>query len=285
MEKKLNVDLHMHTTASDGGLTPADLILRACEKSLNVIAITDHDTTDGVKPAQRTAGNALLVIPGIELSAEDAGRDVHTLGYFIDIENPHFQSELTHFREVRYKRAQKIVDKLNELGLPLDWARIVELADGGSIGRPHIARAMIEAGYVASVQEAFDRYIDNGGPAYVSRKRLSPEQAITMIHSAGGAAVLAHPGLVENYPAMIERLVPAGLDGIEVYHPDNPEQVQKHLLALADRYNLLITGGTDFHGLDTKDVTFADLGSIQPPPESVDALRERADFYSRTKPG
>jgi 3',5'-nucleoside bisphosphate phosphatase len=279
------LDLHTHTTASDGGLTPADLILRAGQKHLDVIAITDHDTTAGIKPAQQAAPESLVVIPGIELSAEDQGRDVHTLGYLMNIDDVNFQSRLSRFREDRYYRAQKIVNKLEALHLPLAWERIEALADGGSIGRPHIARAMIEAGYVASIQEAFDRYLDNGGPAYISRKRLSPEEAIEMIHEAGGVAVLAHPALIENYPAMVERLVLAGLDGVEVYHPDNSDEVRRNLFKLAEKYDLLVTGGTDFHGLETDDVTFADLGSVNPPPETLNALQQRAQLYSRIKPG
>lgn len=267
----LRADLHLHTTASDGQLAPSDVIRRARDRRLEAVAITDHDTTAGIAEAQAAAGT-LLVIPGIELSAEDQKLDVHVLGYFVDGQNAAFQATLTRFRDDRARRGQRIVEKLAALGLPVAWERVLELADGGSVGRPHVARAMVEAGYVESTHEAFNRYLHNGGPAYVSRERLTPEAAIDLIHSAGGAAVLAHPGLLANYAAMVERLVPAGLDGVEVAHPKNPPILRDNLRALAARYNLIMTGGTDFHGPDSE----ADLGSITPPPGCIAALQARA---------
>lgn len=270
-------DLHAHTTASDGQLTPTELVNLAQQIGLRVIGVTDHDTTGGVEEAQQAAGSALEVIPGVELSAEDEAGDVHTLGYFIDIHIASFQEKLERFRAGRYYRGQEIVKKLAALGMPLEWARIEAIANGGAIGRPHIARAMVEAHYVSSIQEAFDRYIDNDGPAYVPRTRLSPEEAIALIHEAGGAAVLAHPGLLDDYEAMIERLVPAGLDGVEVVYPRHSTEVEVRTRLLADRYGLVMTGGSDFHGLNI--VGKAMLGSVSPPPESVEALRERAKQY------
>lgn len=274
------LDLHTHTTASDGQQSPLELVQIAQKIGLKTLAITDHDTTEGVLPAQEAAGDTLEIIPGVELSAEDEAGDVHTLGYFIDIHNTTFQDKLERFRAGRYYRGQEIVKKLAALGLPLDWARIEAIADGGSIGRPHIARAMLEAGHVKSIQDAFDKYIDNGGVAYVPRTRLSPEEAIEMIHEAGGAAVLAHPGLLDDYESMIERLVPAGLDGVEVVYPKHTTEVELRTRLLANRHNLIMTGGSDFHGLNMPGKAM--VGSVNPPPESVAALRERAKHYAKS---
>lgn len=272
------LDLHAHTTASDGQLSPIELIMLARELHLDAIAVTDHDTTEGVGEAQAAASEHMLVIPGVELSAEDEAGDVHTLGYFVNVQNRHFQSELHRFREGRFFRGREIVEKLGEMKMPLAWERIEAQANGGAIGRPHIARAMVEAGYVNSVQEAFDRYIANDGPAYVPRTRLSPEGAIAMIHRAGGAAVLAHPGLLDDFRTMVERLVPAGLDGIEVVYPTHSTEVEIQVRMLAERYDLVMTGGSDFHGLNIPNKAM--LGSVNPPEEAVEALRARAARYA-----
>jgi hypothetical protein len=279
----MRVDLHLHTNASDGQYTPAEVIAIAREHQLDVIAITDHDTTDGVARAQAAANGRPLVIPGIELSAQDEDSDVHMLGYFIDAAATRFQSTLRAFREQRLNRGQQIVDRLTQLGLAVDWEDVAAIADGAAIGRPHIARAMVKAGYVHSVKEAFDRYLYNGGPAYVARYRLAPEQAIHLIHEAGGAAVLAHPGLLRDYRRMVERLVPAGLDGLEVMHPENNETVRLNLRGLAQQHNLIITGGSDYHGASVSEG--ARPGSTNPPSECVEALRQRARRYQAGNSG
>jgi 3',5'-nucleoside bisphosphate phosphatase len=273
------LDLHTHTTASDGQQTPSEVVALAKQAGLKILAITDHDTTEGIEEAQAVAKQSLMVIPGVELSAEDDAGDVHTLGYFIDIHNAHFQSELKRFRAGRHFRGHEIVEKLAEMNMPLAWERIEAQAKGGAIGRPHIARAMVEAGYVKSTQEAFDLYISNDGPAYVPRTRLSPEEAIAMIHSAGGVAVLAHPGLLADYHAMIERLVPAGLDGVEVVYPKHNVETETSLRIQAQNHGLIMTGGSDFHGLTA--VGKAMIGSVNPPEEAVNALRERAKYYAQ----
>jgi predicted metal-dependent phosphoesterase TrpH len=278
----VRIDLHIHTTASDGQYTPSEIIHFARKRSLNVIAITDHDTTAGFEPARQAAQNAggsPVVIPGIELSAEDTVGDVHMLGYFFDVHNVDFQNTLDAFRERRYHRGKLIVERLAALGMPVDWEHVVAIANGGAIGRPHVARALVEAGHVDSIGEAFERYIYNGGPAYVARKRLSPEEAVELIHTAGGVAVMAHPGLVEGYEALIvERLVPAGLDGVEVVHPRNPETVRLNLRGLAARFDLVMTGGSDFHR-PQEDGSLL-LGTLNPPENCVAALRERVKRYS-----
>ena len=274
----MRADLHLHTTASDGQYSPAELVELA--RKFDVIAITDHDTTDGVTEAQQTAHQqgAPSVIPGIELSAEDADGDVHVLGYYVDIDNAAFQERLARFRSDRLQRGQRIVEKLAALNLPLEWERVVAIAGGGAIGRPHIARAMLEAGYVESVKDAFNRYISNDGPAYVARARLSPEDAVALIHSAGGVAVLAHPGLLKNYRAMLLRLIAVGLDGVEVNHPANSEAVRDDLRGIATASNLIMTGGSDFHGPRVKpDIA---MGMVSPPEGAVEALKQAAGRYA-----
>ncbi|HVU09710.1 MAG TPA: PHP domain-containing protein [Phototrophicaceae bacterium] len=274
----MRADLHLHTNASDGQYSPAELVELA--RQFDVIAITDHDTTDGIKEAQRTAQHygAPIIIPGIELSAEDAEGDVHVLGYYIDIDNVDFQAELTRFRNNRYERGQRMLEKLAAMNLPLDWDRVLAIANGGAIGRPHIARAMLEAGYVESVKDAFNRYIGNDGPAYVARTRLSPEESVELIHSVGGAAVLAHPGLLKDYRALILRLIAVGLDGVEVNHPSNSENVRLDLRGIATSSNLIMTGGSDFHGPKVKpDIT---IGMVSPPEGAVEALKLAAARYA-----
>jgi predicted metal-dependent phosphoesterase TrpH len=251
-----------------------ELLQLARRGRLDIIAITDHDITDGYKEASAAAQGPPLVIPGIELSAEDDGHDVHMLGYYVRTDDPDFQARLEAFRQDRLNRGRRIVERLAELGKPVSWARVLEIADGGSVGRPHIARAMVEAGYVESINGAFALYLHTGGPAYVSRERLSPEAAIQLIHRAGGAAVMAHPGLVPDYLAMVHRLVPAGLDGVEIMHPKNSADVRANLRALARQYHLIVTGGSDFHRPATDQI-----GTENPPAECVGELRRRAERY------
>lgn len=274
----MRADLHLHTNASDGQYSPAELVELA--RKFDVIAVTDHDTTDGITAAQQAAlrQGAPLVIPGIELSAEDADGDVHVLGYYIDVQNAAFQERLARFRADRWQRGQRIVEKLAALDMPLAWERVVAIANGGAIGRPHIARALLEAGYVESVKDAFNRFIGSAGPAYVARARLSPEESVALIHSAGGVAVLAHPGLLKDYRALLPRLIAVGLDGVEVNHPANAETVRQDLRGLAATHRLIMTGGSDFHGPRVKpDVT---LGMVAPPDGAVEALKRAAERYA-----
>ncbi len=274
----MRADLHLHTNASDGQYTPAELV--ELTRKFDIIAITDHDTTEGVAPAQQAARKqgAPAVIPGIELSAEDADGDVHMLGYYVDIHNTEFQTTLTRFRDNRYRRGQLMLEKLAAMNMPLQWDRVVAIANGGAIGRPHIARAMLEAGYVESVKDAFTRFIANDGPAYVARTRLSPEEAVALIHNASGVAVLAHPGLLSDYRAMLLRLIAVGLDGVEVNHPSNSEAVRLDLRGIATSTSLIMTGGSDFHGPKVKpDVQ---LGMVSPPDGAVDALKLAAKRYA-----
>lgn len=275
MRMILRIELHAHTSASDGQHTPAELVGMARALALDVLAITDHDTTAGLEPARAAAAGHLAIFAGIELSAEDASGDVHILGYGFDAGDKNLQAALAEFRARREARAREIVERLAALGAPVAWNEVSALAHG-AVGRPHIARALVAAGYVESVREAFDRWLHNGGPAYVARHRLTPEEAITLIHKAGGAAVLAHPGLLPDWRSMITRLLPAGLDGVEVAHPKNDEAVRLDLRGLAARFGLIMTGGSDFHGRLIND---AQLGSVAPPPGALQAVQARAAHW------
>jgi len=279
------IDLHLHTTASDGQHTPAEIVAMARMRGVDVIAITDHDTTDGILPAHAAAarsGRPIRVLVGIELSAEDEAGDVHILGYGFVLNAPVLHAQLAEFRSCRYERGRAIVQRLTALGMPLAWERVLQFAQTddkdkpAAIGRPHIARALVAAGYVETMRDAFDRYLYDGGPAYVPRARLTPEEAIALIHSAGGAAVLAHPGLLADPVAVVERLVPAGLDGIEVHHPKNHENTRLNARAQAERHGLIVTGGSDFHG---ELLSPALIGSERPPYAAVAALEARAAQY------
>jgi 3',5'-nucleoside bisphosphate phosphatase len=239
----------MHSTASDGTLPVEDLMRLAASVGLKTLALTDHDTTAALDRAQEIGvALSMEVIPGIELSADFGGKEVHILGYFIEYHDATFQTRLERFRYNRYGRAQTILAKLAALGLPLEWERILEIAGDAAPQRPHIAEALKERGYITTVQEAFDRYIGNEGPAYVPTERITPEQAIELIQSVGGLAVLAHPTYTANMEKAIEIAAKAGIVGIETYYGTYDEATVNRLLALAHRYDLVPTGGSDFHG-------------------------------------
>jgi predicted metal-dependent phosphoesterase TrpH len=269
------VDLHLHTTASDGRLTPQELVKLAAERGLRVIAITDHDTTDGVAPARAAAARFadLRLIPGVEMSVDIAEAEVHLLGYWVDPDNREFQQLLAWSRDGRINRAHRILEKLAELGMPLEWERVRELAGDGAVGRPHIAQAMVEKGYVADIRQAFDLYLGRGRPAYVERERLTPEQGIRSILAVGGLPVLAHPADIAGLEDLLPGWVAAGLVGIEVYYAGYTPEVVARLQELADKHGLIPTGGTDYHGFGTPDEALP--GSIDVPREVVDRLIKR----------
>ncbi len=269
------IDLHLHTTASDGRLTPQDLVKLAAELGLRVIAITDHDTTDGVRPAQAAAARFanLRLIPGVEMSVDIAEAEVHLLGYWVDLDNREFQQLLAWSRDGRVNRAHRILEKLAELGLPVEWERVRELAGDGAVGRPHIAQAMVEKGYVADIREAFDLYLGRGRPAYVERERLTPEQGIRSILAVGGLPVLAHPADIAGLEELLPGWVAAGLVGMEVYYAGYTPDIVGRLQGLADQHGLIATGGTDYHGFGTPDEALP--GSVDVPREVVDQLIKR----------
>ena len=246
-------DLHMHSTASDGTETPANIVSLAKRAGLQAVAVTDHDTVAGIEEAMR-AGERLQVqvVPGVEISTAKNGKDIHVLGYFIDYRSEPFLVRLEQLRKVREKRNSLIIDKLRQLGFQITMEDILEsrnraLPAHESIGRPHIAEVLVRKGYVHSVRQAFDLYLGKSGKAYVNLPRILPEEAIAWIHDAGGAAVLAHPGLYKD-DEMVRQLISAGLDGIEVYHSDHTRQDEQKYKEMAERYHLIGTGGSDFHG-------------------------------------
>jgi predicted metal-dependent phosphoesterase TrpH len=268
------VDLHLHSTASDGIYTPGELVSVCLQAGLRYIALTDHDTTGGVQEALDAAqGTALTVIPGVELSTQQEGSfELHILGYYLDHHDPSLQESLARLRRSRIERAQAILDLLSAQGYPLSWERIAALADEGTLGRPHIAQAMVEAEYVDSIEAAFRDYLRRGSTAYVPRAKLLPEEAIDLILGAGGVPVLAHPThVVEHIPALVR----AGLLGLEAYYNDYPDPEVAFLVRLAEKHGLLVTGGTDYHG---GGITTADAPGARPVPVGVvDALRARAE--------
>jgi predicted metal-dependent phosphoesterase TrpH len=263
-------DLHTHTTASDGALTPAELVRLALERGLEVLAVTDHDTVAGVAPAiEAAAGTGLRVLPGVELSALYSGGGLHLLGYGFDPAAGGLDVRLRALTMGREERARAILHLLAELGVPLSWDRVAALARG-AVGRPHIARALVMAGYARDVSDAFTRFIGEGRPAYLPSGRLSVAEAISLVREAGGEVALAHP-LLPARPLDLDRLLPelrdAGLTGIEVYHSDHDAAATARLRRLADSQGLWWTGGSDFHGPSKPD---AQLGAVPVPPEVLD---------------
>ena len=271
------VDLHLHSSVSDGKFTPAEVVCKAAEAGLSVIALTDHDNVDGIAAALEAAKEFpwLRVIPGVEISTEESDGETHVLGYFINYTHRELLETLKIMRASRHKRAKEMVDKLAALELPVDWQRVQEIAGSGSIGRPHIAQALLEKGYIATLKEAFDKYIAWGGPAYVEREKISPAEAVRLILRAGGLPVLAHPLTINDPETQIARLKESGLIGIEAYYGEyTPKQVQT-LLKLADKYGFLATGGSDYHGLDDNAETM--IGGADVPMSAAEQLMALAE--------
>lgn len=267
-------DLHVHSTASDGVLSPAALVAAACRVQLGALALTDHDSMEGVATAQ-AAGAAwgLEVIPGVELSTEWAEEEVHVLGYYLAPEGRVGQV-LARLREARTVRAREILDRLAHLGLRLNWEEVEAQAGRGALGRPHIARALAQAGYVGSPEEAFAKYLDRGKPAYVPRFKLTPGEAIALIQEGGGVAVLAHPGLLRREEDL-SRILELDWQGIEVFYPEHSPEVTAKLLAMARARRLAVTGGSDFHGPGH---TLAPLGACTVGVEELAELKRLRRF-------
>lgn len=243
------VDLHTHTTASDGSLSPSELVREAARAGVRVLAVTDHDSTDGLAEALAEARRhpPLELVPGIELNTEADRFEIHILGYFIDWEVGWFQEVLRGFREERRGRVHRMAERLAALGIPIDPEEVFALVREGSAGRPHVAQVMVQHGYVGSVGEAFDRYLKHGGPAYVSYQKLPPEEAIALIRRAGGVPVLAHPGFIDQ-DDLIPRLARAGLGGVECYYAAHTPAQIATFLRLTRELGLVATGGSDYHG-------------------------------------
>ncbi len=276
----ITCDLHTHSTFSDGTLTPSELVRAAKAARLDIIALTDHDTTDGVPEAVAEGKRlGLEVIAGIELSSSVSSptgqeSELHILGYFLRFEDVHFQKLLTLFRQERLGRGKKILAKLSELGMPIDSADIQEFAEGKSFGRPHIARALVKARYVGTVQEAFNRFLKDGKPAYVPKPMPSPAECIKMIRRVGGLAVLAHPTFgAPRQRQGWEALIKAGLNGIEAYHSQHTPTQIREFVKLAKDLNLLVTGGSDFHAFDGS--KRGQLGEVHLSEEILQTLRQK----------
>lgn len=245
----LKADLHIHTTASDGLMNPDEVVRWSSIKRLAAIGITDHDTINGISLAINASSKYKVeIVPGIELSTSLDGEEIHILGYFIDYKKAWFLDILKKIQNSRFERAEKIVYKLNHMGIDVTLEQVINMAGGAAIGRPHIARAMIEKGYAGSIKEAFKFYIGKDCPAYAERYKLSCGEAIDIIKEIGGISVLAHPGLIKR-KANIEKVIALGIEGIEVYHTKHDDGAVKNALDIASSRKLLITGGSDCHGI------------------------------------
>ena len=273
-----SVDLHMHSTASDGSLPPEAVVQAAHAAGLGVIALTDHDTLAGVDAARREGERlGVRVITGVELSAHDGEREVHLLALHLSRLDA-IESQLAYFRDSRRTRAERIVSALNSLGIPVTFEAVLAHAQGGAVGRPHVARALIAGGWAADSREAFDRYLGHGRPANVPKPRLPIGEAIRLVHSAGGLAILAHPG-PEGNRQRVERFVAAGLDGLEVKHPSHSPDDTARLAMLVEHFQLVPSGGSDWHGAPEGPRC---IGCMRVPAEWLD--RQEARVAARSDP-
>jgi predicted metal-dependent phosphoesterase TrpH len=266
------IDLHLHTTASDGRLSPAQLVARAHAAGLTTISVTDHDTIAAIAEVTELA-NALgmRVVPGIEITAVHDGRDVHMLGYFFDTASAALAAHLERQRSLRVARLRAIGERLGALDMPVDVETVLLAAaarPGSSVGRPQVARELVRSGYVSSVQEAFDRWLATGRPAFVPRTGPTTVSVVETIHAAGGIASMAHPGVTRR-DELIAPLVDQGMDAIEVYHSDHTPDAQQTYHAIATRHGIAMTGGSDFHGEETHRNT---LGATTLPAAAFEAL-------------
>ncbi|MBI2831277.1 MAG: PHP domain-containing protein [Chloroflexi bacterium] len=266
------VDLHTHSIASDGKLSPADVVRKAAELGVTVLSLCDHDSVDGIAEAIAAARSfpQLTFIPGVELSTDVPHGEVHILGYFIDYTDAGLLARLETLRDSRIGRARKMVEKLRKLGINIEWKRVQEIAGSGAVGRPHVAQAMLEKGYLASFQEAFVKYIGRDGPAYVEREKITPVEAVELVVEVNGLPVMAHPLTAGDLEPMVGELKAAGLVGLEAYYDACPAEGVKRLVNLAREHNLIATGGSDFHGIDYSAETM--LGGSCVPVESAEQL-------------
>ena len=266
------VDLHIHTSVSDGRFSPEEIVGQAVKLGVNTLAICDHDNIDGVIPAMEAAAAfpQLRVIPGVEISTYAPGSEVHILGYFMDVNDSRLKAALADSRNSRLGRAKAMIARLNKLGIDIGWQQVKEIAGDSTVGRPHIARAMLEKGYIKTFNEAFDKYIGLVGPAYVERHKLTPSQAVTLVKEAKGLPVLAHPFTVNNPQALMVELKAAGLAGIEAYYDNYSADKRNELARIAARHSLIATGGSDYHGIDASTETM--LGDADVPAECAEKL-------------
>jgi predicted metal-dependent phosphoesterase TrpH len=268
------VDLHMHTYYSDGTKSPEELISLVRDSKVDAFSITDHDTLDGYKEVKNLiTDDDPELISGVELSVSLDDGDMHILAYCFDDESQVMNDALLDFQKNRKSRGQKIVNKLNNLDIKLDYELVEKESLGSAIGRPHVAKALLNAGLIKYYEQAFEKYIGDNGPAYVPKENFTPKQAIDLIHEANGVAVLAHPG-INNKDKYLELLVGLGLDGIEVYHSSHKQSEVDRYKHLAERYRIIKTGGSDYHGYENRHGT---IGSMKVPYEYFEILKQKAN--------
>jgi len=267
------IDLHTHSLRSDGALSPAELVRRAADRGVRVQALSDHDTLLGVAEAIEAAKPlGVRIVPATELNTESEWGDAHVLAYFVDPADAPLEERLRWLRENRGRRVERMVEKLRDLGYAITLERVLEIAQGGALGRPHLAQALFEKGYVPSYDDAFHTVIAKDSPAYVSRVGLTPFEAVELARTHGGVPSLAHPGTVERLEELLPKLVVAGLAGIECFYGEHSPAWTAHCLTLARQHGLIPTGGSDFHGRSEHG---ADLGAVFVPPETIDLLEAR----------
>jgi predicted metal-dependent phosphoesterase TrpH len=266
-------DLHLHTFYSDGTYSPEELTAQAERNGFAAVALTDHDTVEGCLPtAQACARAGIEFITGTELTAEAEGHEIHILGYCVDIQDPTLLAEIAKFQQVRQRRIQEMVSRLNELNVPLQAEKVFELANCRAPGRPHVARALVESRFCADLDEAFERFLKRNRPAWVPKFKMSAADAIALIHRASGLAVMAHPGL-NRTDQVIPGMVDAGLDGIECFHTKHSNSTAEHYLQIAERFKLLVTGGSDCHGVSKGKPV---MGTVRLAYEHVENLKAKA---------
>jgi 3',5'-nucleoside bisphosphate phosphatase len=265
-------DLHLHTNFSDGTYSPEELAGHAKRCGLRAVALTDHDTMEGcARMGVACEAGGVEFIPATELTAEHGGHELHMLGYFLDAQNERLATDLAKFQQVRQQRIHDMVRRLNEMNVPIQAEAVFALANCRSPGRPHVARTLVQAGFCRSLDEAFERFLRKGKPAWVPKFKISATDAINLIHQAGGLAVMAHPGLNHN-DDLIPDLVAAGMDGIECFHTKHSTTMNQRYLMIADKYRLLVTGGSDCHGMSKGKPL---IGTIKIPYDCVERLKER----------
>lgn len=266
-------DLHTHTFHSDGTRSPKEVVDVARSHGVTILAISDHDNLAAFFEAKRYADSAgVTLIPAMELSCIYEGVDIHVLAYAFDPMDERIDERLRSFRETRHRRGYAMVDRLRALGLNISPERVDQLAGGGAMGRPHVARALVEAGYVPSVSEAFDQYLGAGKPAYVEKERFQIGEAVTLIHDCGGLTSIAHPTLYPNHEHIVPELLDLGIDGVEAFHPDVDELNRERYANLARFRNKLVTGGSDDHGTVKTSET---LGTVKVPETLIQPILER----------